>query len=848
MNTKEFFNNDVEVNVSEEEIVLAPPTELYDEAKEIAQNTSADEKYPFTLQYDANQKDFLQSMLQMVGAIVEDDDEKGHNLSTRMNMTQLAFIKRLESVERVKTDEGRNPFLMEDAVKPETVETQTAQVMTLATDAMVEAVAEPAMANANDGIATACESGSSSSCCCPTNKDMQSAQMIEVEKNVKGCICCPGAEQWFKFTVPKQGDYTIYTTGSLDTEGVLYDCCGAEANIYDDTEGKINFRIRSYLYPGQVYYVKVKLNNNDTGNYGLLVTDRILVDSAAIQIYDNEDVIILEKGVTYELPRGDEDYYALLDIEGTTPANFGVELSPGTAYDQRVYWFESGNDIISTEYHWYNNNIKYQTLTAKETGGARLYVRDWCEQGKGDMKYVAVIPQGGSLEPVTGIALDYTSLTMDIGDYQKLTATVFPSTATVRDVDWESDNPNVATVTPYGRVKGVAYGTANIYAKAMDGSGKLACCTVHVCHIPVTGVELRCETKTISLGDSEYLFETVLPENASNKNVTWRSADSTIASVDYEGLVTAKKRGKTNITVKTVEGNYTATCEVTVDPRPKVIVEEDNEGVYDFFKVTFPDSEGGLVWKSIGADLSKLDDSIYLKHYSRFRDNNRQEFSTKQLALLYRFDPLGVEHYVINHWLGTALTSEQILTKKDEVYWEIFGTQDVSLKHYYFQIINGQIVYGDYVNKARDAVYSNAEVMFGMHLIPNYVAMTEIILRQIFSSIPGYSYIQLGVELVQALFFSGSIVDSCSTAATIYLDKYVENNPNTLLSDMMGWPKKLWDCWNTLVDAAIATFTPPNVGDLDIYKKIKEQNYRVEFKSNNVKLSMEKIVERCVDN
>ena len=41
-------------------------------------------------------------MLQMVGAVVEDDGEEGHMLSTVMNMTQLAFIKRLESVERVK--------------------------------------------------------------------------------------------------------------------------------------------------------------------------------------------------------------------------------------------------------------------------------------------------------------------------------------------------------------------------------------------------------------------------------------------------------------------------------------------------------------------------------------------------------------------------------------------------------------------------------------------------------------------------------------------------------------------------------------------------------------------------
>ena len=47
----ELLNNDVEINVSEENIILAPPVELFDEAKEIAQSTLSDEKFPFSLQY-----------------------------------------------------------------------------------------------------------------------------------------------------------------------------------------------------------------------------------------------------------------------------------------------------------------------------------------------------------------------------------------------------------------------------------------------------------------------------------------------------------------------------------------------------------------------------------------------------------------------------------------------------------------------------------------------------------------------------------------------------------------------------------------------------------------------------
>src|SRR5699024_5656090 len=148
-------------NVSEENIILAPPVELFDEAKEIAQSTLSDEKFPFALQYDSNQKELLLSMLEAVGAIVENDDDDDHILATMMNMTQLAFIKQLDCVERVKTDEGINPFLAEEAVKltpiqqedeslddevkvavtdidPETLEVQTEIALNRTTDAELE--------------------------------------------------------------------------------------------------------------------------------------------------------------------------------------------------------------------------------------------------------------------------------------------------------------------------------------------------------------------------------------------------------------------------------------------------------------------------------------------------------------------------------------------------------------------------------------------------------------------------------------------------------------------------------------------------------------------------------------
>ena len=117
MNNEKNIINDVKTNDSEAEITLAPPMELFEEAKEIEKNTRSDKKFSFNLQYDANQKEFLLSILKTLGAIVENDDENDHILFTVMNMTQLAFIKRTSCVERVMSDEGINPFIAEDAKK-----------------------------------------------------------------------------------------------------------------------------------------------------------------------------------------------------------------------------------------------------------------------------------------------------------------------------------------------------------------------------------------------------------------------------------------------------------------------------------------------------------------------------------------------------------------------------------------------------------------------------------------------------------------------------------------------------------------------------------------------------------
>jgi transglutaminase/protease-like cytokinesis protein 3 len=83
-------------------------------------------------------------------------------------------------------------------------------------------------------------------------------------------------------------------------------------------------------------------------------------------------------------------------------------------------------------------------------------------------------------------------------------------------------------------------------------------------NVPVTGVTLNPTSTSIAVNGTGQLTVTVLPNEATNKSVTWSTSNPAIATVSSSGLVTGISAGTATITVTTVDGNKTATCEVTV--------------------------------------------------------------------------------------------------------------------------------------------------------------------------------------------------------------------------------------------------------------------------------------------
>jgi uncharacterized protein YjdB len=166
---------------------------------------------------------------------------------------------------------------------------------------------------------------------------------------------------------------------------------------------------------------------------------------------------------------------------------------------------------------------------------------------------------------VTSVTLNETEASLRVGNTKQLTAVVLPDNATNKNVTWSSSVPTVATVDESGKVVAIAEGTTTITATTEDGEFTATCeVTVSEVMISVESVSLEQTSLIFTVGGIETLIATINPDNATNKNVTWSSSIPTVATVTDNGTVTALSTGTTTITVTTEDGEFTATCIVTV--------------------------------------------------------------------------------------------------------------------------------------------------------------------------------------------------------------------------------------------------------------------------------------------
>ncbi len=155
-----------------------------------------------------------------------------------------------------------------------------------------------------------------------------------------------------------------------------------------------------------------------------------------------------------------------------------------------------------------------------------------------------------------------------------MVASITPLRATLARVAWSIlSGSEYATIDADGTLTltatETASGTITVQAKAVDGSEVTATMNIMFNYVAsqdvaVAGIALSSTSLSLKVGDTHTLIATVLPENATNKGMRWSNTQPDVVNVEY-GILTALAPGNATVTVTTIDGGFTATCEVTVE-------------------------------------------------------------------------------------------------------------------------------------------------------------------------------------------------------------------------------------------------------------------------------------------
>lgn len=167
---------------------------------------------------------------------------------------------------------------------------------------------------------------------------------------------------------------------------------------------------------------------------------------------------------------------------------------------------------------------------------------------------------------VESITLNKTTLNLAVGGTETLSYSILPDEATNKNVQWSSSNTSIATVDN-GIVTGVRDGQVTITVTTVDGNKKSECSLTvgtGISSNPVTGITIDKTEMSITVGEESTIIANVIPSDADNKTILWSNNGSDVANVN-NGVVTGLKPGSCVITATTQEGNFSKTCNVTVE-------------------------------------------------------------------------------------------------------------------------------------------------------------------------------------------------------------------------------------------------------------------------------------------
>jgi len=290
---------------------------------------------------------------------------------------------------------------------------------------------------------------------------------------------------------------------------------------------------------------------------------------------------------------------------------------------------------------------EYQTLTASITPSDSRYKLNWQSSNPAVIKIFKVEDSttaatiqavaGGSAviaaineynqvvgyayitvkQPVQGITLSETQISLNLTmKFIQLRATIAPDNATDKSVLWRSTDTTKATVNANGLVTLLKPGTVTIVATSKDNANVYEDCNITIL-IPTQSITLLETSKTMFTGRTDQLKYNLLPDNASNRNVTWISTNPKVVTVDGAGKVSAKAVGSSVIILQTVDGGLTAYCNIEVEQSATGIKLDKTAlnllaGKFDYLKATLAPADttdNQIEWSSYDTNIAKVDEN-----------------------------------------------------------------------------------------------------------------------------------------------------------------------------------------------------------------------------------------------
>ena len=368
--------------------------------------------------------------------------------------------------------------------------------------------------------------------------------------------------------------------------------------------------------------------------------------------------------------------------------------------------------------YWYD-----YTITPLKTG--KYTFQQKVEYMPAFDRYESIATYIFTVVEITDIILPET-VTLSLGESYSYSPVIVPNGATVA-LSWSSLNESVAIVSNNGKITAKGLGTTVIVCTAPNGI--TARSTVTVGPVLVSNIRLNKTETELTVGENLQLQATIVPENTTDKSVTWSSTNEAVAVVDENGQVTAVGSGTCQIKATANDGSgKTASCLVTVEKNNKLTVTDMTQcsGGQGVLNVLLSDEETIMGFQfdlelPTGVTVAEKDSKL-LAQLTGNAVNTHSIASSKISDGLYRFIVTPQGSRAISNANGDGMTIN--IDVADDV---PTGTYDMTIKDIEMTVKHTGNVFEDIHPKDSKATLTVTEAVMGDVNGDGRVSVTDVI-------------------------------------------------------------------------------------------------------------------------